>query len=68
MGKLGEKWKKLADRKIYINNSIEISVGRLIFLTTITIMLQFSLPVALVIPFFSIKKRDKKADKTEEDG
>ncbi len=56
---MGKKWQKIADKKIYINNTLEISVGRLIFLTLITIMLSFNIPIAWALPLFSIKKKKK---------
>ncbi len=61
---MGKKWQKIADKKIYINNTLEISVGRLIFLTLITIMLSFNIPIAWALPLFSIKKKESKNEPT----
>ena len=61
---MGKRWQKFADRKIYINHTLEISVGRLFFLTIMTILLQFNVPIAWALPLFSIKKKKKENEST----
>ena len=62
---MGKRWQKFADRKIYINHTLEISVGRLFFLIIMTVLLQFNVPIAWALPLFSIKKKGKENELQE---
>lgn len=55
-----EKWNILARKKIYINDTLEISCGRLVVCTVITILAYFGFEVWWIIPAFSLKRREKK--------
>ena len=56
---MGKRWQKIANKKIYINDTFEISIGRLVFLIIMTLLLQFGVPIAWALPLFSVKRRKK---------
>ena len=62
MSKIGDKWKKLADRKIYLNNRLEISVGRLIFLSIVAVFGWAGFPILWILPFLSVNIKKKEED------
>jgi len=55
-----EKWNKLAKKSIYINHTLEIPVGRLVFTIILTILALFQIDAfAWLIPILAVKKRPK---------
>ena len=61
-----EKWNKFAKKSIYINHTLEIPVGRLIFSIIVTALAFFQIDViAWLIPLFAIKKRQKEEEKNK---
>jgi len=62
-----EKWNKFAKKSIYINDTFEISVGRLIFAIILMILGVFQIPVAWLTPVFAVKKKRRKEDNQEND-
>ena len=61
-----EKWNNFAKKTIYINNTLEIPVGRLIFAIVVSILAFFKIDaIAWVIPLFAIKKVKKEEEKKD---
>jgi len=59
-----DKWNKFAKKSIYINHTLEIPVGRLIFSIIVTILAFFQIDIiAWAIPLFAIKRREKEEKK-----
>ena len=58
-----DRWNKFAKKKIYINETFEISVGRLVFCTIVMILGLFEVPIAWIVPAFSIKRKKKEEKK-----
>ncbi len=55
-----EKWNNFARKTIYINHTLEIPVGRLVFAIIVSILAFFKVDaIAWVIPLFAIKKKQK---------
>jgi len=59
-----EKWNNFAKKRIYINHTLEIPVGRLVLSIIVTVLAFFKIDaIAWVIPLFAVKKRQKEEEK-----